>query len=60
MSESWFYHISQEGILLRVATVDAALTAAKDGGFLWLTLLPANKGGTLEPHRTPGSPSAFH
>jgi magnesium transporter len=36
MSESWFYHISQEGKLSRVATLDAALTAAKDGGFLWL------------------------
>ncbi len=36
MSESWFYHISQSGKLARVATVDAALAAAKDGGFLWL------------------------
>jgi magnesium transporter len=36
MSESWFYHISQVGKLSRVATVDAALAAAKGGGFLWL------------------------
>jgi len=36
MSESCFYHISQAGKLSRVATVDAALAAAKDGGFLWL------------------------
>ena len=36
MSESWFYHISQKGKLSSVATVDAALAAAKDGGFLWL------------------------
>lgn len=36
MSESRFYHISQEGKLSRVATVNAALAAAKDNGFLWL------------------------
>ena len=36
MAESWFYHISQGGKLSRVATVDAALAAAKSGGFLWL------------------------
>jgi len=36
MSESWFYHIPQKGKLLSVATVDAALAAAKDNGFVWL------------------------
>jgi hypothetical protein len=36
MSESWFYHIAQTGEHLRFATVDAALAAAKDGGFVWL------------------------
>jgi magnesium transporter len=36
MSESWFYHISQKGQFSRIATVDAALTAAKDNGFVWL------------------------
>jgi magnesium transporter len=36
MSESCFYHISQAGKLLHVETVDAALSAAKKGGFLWL------------------------
>jgi len=36
MSESWFYHISKEGKLSRVATDDAALAAVKKGGFLWL------------------------
>ena len=36
MSESWFYHITQAGKLSRTAAVDAALVAAKDGGFLWL------------------------
>ncbi len=36
MSESRFYHISQEGKLSRVATDDAALAAAKNGGFVWL------------------------
>jgi magnesium transporter len=36
MSESWFYHISQEGKLAPIATLDAALIAAKEGGFLWL------------------------
>jgi magnesium transporter len=36
MSESRFYHISPKGKLSVVATIDAALTTAKDGGFLWL------------------------
>jgi len=36
MSESWFYHISPAGKLSHVATVDAALAAAKDGGSVWL------------------------
>jgi magnesium transporter len=36
MSESRFYHISPKGKLSGVATVDAALAAAKDGDFLWL------------------------
>jgi len=36
MSESCFYHISLAGKLARVATDDAALAAAKDGGFVWL------------------------
>jgi len=36
MSKSWFYHISQQGKLLRVETVEAALAALKDGGFIWL------------------------
>ena len=36
MSESLFYHISEAGELARVATADAALAAAKDGGFVWL------------------------
>lgn len=36
MSESWFYHITQAGKLSRFETVEAALTAAKTGGYLWL------------------------
>ena len=36
MSETWFYHIPQAGKLTRVKTVDAALAAAMEGGFLWL------------------------
>lgn len=48
MSESWFYHISQAGRLSRVATVDAALVAAKGGGFLWLHYCQPTK-GTLAP-----------
>jgi magnesium transporter len=36
MSDSWFFHISPKGELSRVATDDAALAAAKDGGFIWL------------------------
>jgi magnesium transporter len=36
MFESWFYHISQKGNMLRVETCDAALAAVKGGGFIWL------------------------
>ena len=36
MSESWFYHFPQTGKPVRCATADAALAAAKDGGFVWL------------------------
>jgi magnesium transporter len=36
MSESWFYHISKEGKLLRVSTDDEVLAAKKHGGFIWL------------------------
>ena len=36
MSESWFYHLPQTGKPVRCATADAALAAAKDGGFVWL------------------------
>jgi len=36
MSESHFYHVSQKGKLTSIATIDTALTVAKDGGFLWL------------------------
>ena len=43
MSESWFYHISQKGKLLSVATVDEALAAAKDNGFLWLDFCEPTK-----------------
>ena len=36
MSESWFYHLPQTGKPVPCATADAALAAAKDGGFVWL------------------------
>jgi len=36
MSESKFYHISRKGKFTSVATVDEALAATKNGGFLWL------------------------
>ena len=36
MSESYFYHISQAGRLLRVATVNEALAETKNAGFIWL------------------------
>lgn len=36
MSEAWFYHISSAGKLLRAASADAALAAAKKTGFVWL------------------------
>jgi magnesium transporter len=36
MSETAFYHISQAGKLSPVASVDAALAASKEGGFVWL------------------------
>jgi magnesium transporter len=43
MSESWFYHIPQKGKLSRIATVDEALAAAKDNGFLWLDFCEPTK-----------------
>ena len=43
MSESLFYHISEAGERSRVATADAALAAAKDGGFVWLHYSQATK-----------------
>ncbi len=43
MSESWFYHISQTGKLSHLATIDAALAAAKDEGFLWLNYCQPTK-----------------
>jgi hypothetical protein len=43
MSETSFYHISQEGKLSPVATVDAALAAAKGAGFLWLNYCQPTK-----------------
>jgi len=43
MSETSFYHIPQAGKLSRVETVDAALIAAKDGGFLWLNYCQPTK-----------------
>ncbi len=36
MPDSKFYHISEEGKLIPVKNVDAALTAVKSGGFAWL------------------------
>ena len=36
MSKSRFYHISPAGKLSHIPTVDAALAAVKDGGFVWL------------------------
>ena len=36
MPESSFYHILPKGTLVRVATLDEALAAAKNGGFAWL------------------------
>ena len=36
MSKSRFYHISPKAKISSVATVEAALAAVKDGGFLWL------------------------
>ena len=35
-SESCFYHITQAGKPTRLPTIPAALSAAKDGGFIWL------------------------
>jgi len=43
MSESRFYHISPKGKLSGVATLDAALAAVKDGGFLWLDYCQPSK-----------------
>ena len=43
MSESLFCHISEAGVISHVATADAALAAAKDGGFVWLHYSQATK-----------------
>jgi magnesium transporter len=43
VSESLFYYISEAGEFSHVATADAALAAAKDGGFLWLHYAQATK-----------------
>lgn len=43
MSESWFYYFSHAGKPLRVASVDEALTAAKEGGFVWLNYCQPQK-----------------
>ena len=43
MSESLFYHISAAGKLTHLATADAALAAAKDGGYVWLHYRQATK-----------------
>jgi magnesium transporter len=43
MSESLFYHISEAGELSHLATADAALAAAKDGGYVWLHYSQATK-----------------
>ncbi|MGB5218771.1 MAG: magnesium transporter CorA family protein [Smithella sp.] len=36
MSESKFYHISQKGKFTSAETVDKAMAATKNGGFMWL------------------------
>ena len=43
MCESLFYHISQTGEISHLATVAAALAAAKNGGFVWLYYRQATK-----------------
>ncbi len=43
MSESWFYQLSPSGRVSRVATVDAALAAVKNEGFLWLNYCQPSK-----------------
>ncbi len=43
MSESQFYHISQKGKFTSVRTVDEAVAAAKNGGFLWLNYCEPKK-----------------
>ncbi len=43
MSEAWFYHITQARKLTPVATIEAALAAVKEGGFLWLDFCEPTK-----------------
>lgn len=43
MSESLFYHFSKAGKLTHLATAEAALAAAKDGGYVWLHYCQATK-----------------
>jgi Mg2+ and Co2+ transporter CorA len=36
MSESKFYHFSSDGLFYGVSSVKEAITASKEGGFIWL------------------------
>jgi magnesium transporter len=43
MSESKFYHFSTKGIFYNVGSPEAAIEAAKDGGFIWLSFVRPEK-----------------
>ena len=43
MSESQYYHVSHKGKFTSFATIDEAMIAAKNGGFLWLNYCQPQK-----------------
>lgn len=43
MSESKFYHFSPKGIFYNVGSPEAAVVAAKEGGFIWLSFVSPEK-----------------
>lgn len=43
MSESRFYHIARDGNVIHLPRIADALSAAKDGGFIWLDFIRPSK-----------------
>jgi Mg2+ and Co2+ transporter CorA len=43
MSESKFYHFSPSGIFYNVGSASAAISVAREGGFIWLNFIEPQK-----------------